>query len=184
MNVTDARVIETRKAIRESFLKLLQNKPVSRITVKEICEMSRINRSTFYKHYRDSLDVLEKMEEEILDKLAVSLQTALPRMDDYLDTALTEMSIQGDLYLILASEHGDPDFPAKIFRRCYQTVFPRFQRKFPDLTAAQRELVYQYLAQGSGGILYGWIRGGMQEPKETVIGLLLQLNEGAVTALK
>ncbi|HJC24847.1 MAG TPA: TetR/AcrR family transcriptional regulator [Candidatus Eisenbergiella merdavium] len=184
MNVADARVIGTRNAIRKSFLELLRNKTVNRITVREICEMSRINRSTFYKHYRDIPDVLEKMEEEILSGLTENLKPTLPRMESYLDMVMTEMKARGDIYLILASENADPDFPAKIFWCCYRAVYPQFERKFPYLTDAQRDMVYRFLAQGSGGILSGWIRDGMQEPKEKVIDLLLRLNGGAVSLLQ
>lgn len=184
MNTKDARVKGTRKAIRESFLELLRKKPVSRVTVKEICEMSEINRSTFYKHYSDPLDVLEKMEEEILEKLADSLQPALSDMRAYLDLVLLQMETQGNVYRLLASERGDMAFPTKIFECCYKTVFPRFGSNFPELTVSQRDMVYQYLAQGSGGVLGKWMDGGMREPRETVIALLLQLNAGAVSGLQ
>ena len=51
---TDARVRFTRKIIQETFLDLLKDKPISKITVKEICDKAKINRGTFYKHYQDS----------------------------------------------------------------------------------------------------------------------------------
>lgn len=48
---TDARVRYTVHMIQNVFLELLKEKPVAKITVKEICEHAEINRSTFYKHY-------------------------------------------------------------------------------------------------------------------------------------
>ena len=38
----------TRKAIMQTFLHILKNKPLDRITVKDICEQCEINRNTFY----------------------------------------------------------------------------------------------------------------------------------------
>ena len=61
---TDARVRYTRKIIQETFLDLLKDKPISKITVKEICDKAEINRGTFYKHYQDCYDLLEKIEAE------------------------------------------------------------------------------------------------------------------------
>jgi AcrR family transcriptional regulator len=52
--------------IREAFFQCLREKPVSRITVKELCDIAEINRATFYTHYRDPFDLLEKLEEETL----------------------------------------------------------------------------------------------------------------------
>ena len=61
---TDARVRYTRKVIRDAFLDILKEKPVSKITVKEICDQAEINRGTFYKHYRDCYDLLHHIEED------------------------------------------------------------------------------------------------------------------------
>ena len=44
----DVRARYTRKIIKESFYTLLREKPVEKITVKELCEKAEINRSTFY----------------------------------------------------------------------------------------------------------------------------------------
>lgn len=45
--------------IRESFIQLLKEQPVSKITVTKICEMAEINRATFYKYYNDAFDLLQ-----------------------------------------------------------------------------------------------------------------------------
>ena len=49
----------TRKAIMQTFLHILKNKPLDRITVKDICEQCEINRNTFYYCFKDIYDVLE-----------------------------------------------------------------------------------------------------------------------------
>lgn len=48
---SDARVRYTKMVIKNSFVKLLAKKPLEKVTVKETCELSEINRATFYKHY-------------------------------------------------------------------------------------------------------------------------------------
>ena len=45
---TDRRVKYTKQAIRDSFLKLLSEKPIEKISVTEICREAEINRGTFY----------------------------------------------------------------------------------------------------------------------------------------
>lgn len=49
------------KTILDVFTKLLEEKDIQKITVKEICEDAHINRSTFYYHFEDVYGVLEKM---------------------------------------------------------------------------------------------------------------------------
>lgn len=59
MSSIDARVRYTRMITEQSFLELLKQKPVSKITVTELCELAQINRATFYKHYLDVQDLME-----------------------------------------------------------------------------------------------------------------------------
>ena len=69
----DARVRYTKMVIKDAFISLLKEKPLNKITVKEICGLAEINRATFYKHYCDPFDLLEKMEQEILSNLRQGL---------------------------------------------------------------------------------------------------------------
>lgn len=41
---------------------------------KELCESARINKSTFYAHYKDIYDLSDAMEEEVVQSIANSIQ--------------------------------------------------------------------------------------------------------------
>ena len=43
----------TKQAIKNSFLKLLNDRPLNQVTVKAIVEDCGINRNTFYYHFTD-----------------------------------------------------------------------------------------------------------------------------------
>ena len=49
----DLRIQKTEKAIKNAFLELRAGKPLEKITVKELCGLALINKSTFYSHYDD-----------------------------------------------------------------------------------------------------------------------------------
>lgn len=178
MKENDARVVGTRGAIRESFISLLRKKPVSRITVKEICEHSKINRSTFYNHYADPLDVLEKLETEVLDELRDRLNCPFGDMEEFLIKVLSGILEYGDIYMTLASRNGDPALYTKVFACCFETVAPRFERHLPDATPTEREMMLQFLIHGSGGVLSAWMRTGCKEPKEKIAVMLHKLIGG------
>lgn len=60
------------KQILDVFIKVLEDKDIQKITVKEICEYAHVNRSTFYNHFTDIYDVLERillMHSENMDKI-------------------------------------------------------------------------------------------------------------------
>ena len=66
MKENDQRVRITKLLIKKTFTELLTKKPIQKISVKELCEKAGINRGTFYSHYEDIYDLLEKIENEIL----------------------------------------------------------------------------------------------------------------------
>ena len=50
----------------------VQKRPISKITIREICEGANIHRSTFYAHYQDVYDVVEKVERKMSEDLTAS----------------------------------------------------------------------------------------------------------------
>ena len=77
----------TEKAIKEAFVELLGEKPLSGITVKDIVERCGINRNSFYYHFRDIPSLIEEIvtgeadriisEYNSIDSLEMGLRAAL-----------------------------------------------------------------------------------------------------------
>ncbi|MEN6314418.1 MAG: TetR/AcrR family transcriptional regulator [Clostridiaceae bacterium] len=65
----DRRCIKTRKAIKQVFIRLMTEKDISDITIKEIADQADINRKTFYFHYTDVNGVLDDIENDVLEQL-------------------------------------------------------------------------------------------------------------------
>ena len=72
----------TRKVIRETFLQMLGEMPLDKITVKDIVLRCNINRNTFYYHYADIYAVLTEVLEMDLQRV----------IDEYNDTMSWEES--------------------------------------------------------------------------------------------
>ena len=49
----DLRIEKTERGIKNAFIELRSRKPLEKITVKELCELACINKSTFYSHYKE-----------------------------------------------------------------------------------------------------------------------------------
>lgn len=164
----DARVRYTKMVIREAFLSLLEEKPVNKITVTEICALAEINRATFYKYYSDPFDLLEKMEQELISSLQKDLTTSPGSFREIFLFIMANIQADGERYKILFSEHGDSKFPGRIFSLYYEHIAKELHTQFPKLTPAQREWLYYFTAQGCCGILERWIANGMRESAEEV----------------
>ena len=57
----DKRVVKTKRNIRNTLVKLLDEKPFEKITVAEICREGEIGRITFYSHYDDKYALVEEI---------------------------------------------------------------------------------------------------------------------------
>ncbi|EOS40047.1 TetR/AcrR family transcriptional regulator [Lachnospiraceae bacterium] len=53
---------QTEQNIRKVFTELLKKEKFEKITVSRICELCQINRSSFYLHYKDVYDLIDKIE--------------------------------------------------------------------------------------------------------------------------
>ena len=65
----DIRIEKTKQSIINAFIEIRSRKEVERITVKELCEKARINKSTFYAHYKDIYDLSDQLETELVDSI-------------------------------------------------------------------------------------------------------------------
>ena len=86
MRKTDARIRYTQSVLKQVLLSFLKEKPMNKITVKEVCERAGLNRATFYAHYSDCFVLLESIEEDLLE----AFQQSLKLVDSFDVTALIE----------------------------------------------------------------------------------------------
>ena len=63
----DLRIVKTKKAIRETFEKMICEMDYEEISIKELTARAEINRKTFYLHYQDLDELLCELQNEIAD---------------------------------------------------------------------------------------------------------------------
>ena len=68
INKNESKYFHTAIKMDEALISLLEKKEFAYITVKEICEVAGVNRSTFYLHYENTSDLLKETTQYILDK--------------------------------------------------------------------------------------------------------------------
>jgi AcrR family transcriptional regulator len=70
----NSRSAKTREALRTAFLRLLEQKPLEQVTVREVAAGAAVNYSTFFRHYPDKETLLNDVaEEQIRQLLAMTL---------------------------------------------------------------------------------------------------------------
>jgi len=162
----DRRSVRTDKAIREAFLTLLVNKSVNNITVTEISELADIGRGTFYLHYKDPYDLLERIEDEVVDGIEKSIQQPYSEnseagLMECVEKSAEYMNRYTDLCKALLSSKEYAQFMGKLVRLFTRLISPKVeQQEFQRFHTA-------FLVSGAIGMLIAWITSDVEMvPKE------------------
>lgn len=116
MGKEDRRIRMTKKMIKESFIELMQEHQISKITVKMICELADINRSTFYSHYSDQYDLLSQIQQEAIADIQKSIMNRSFIIDQHTIAVPALIEILGyaksnrPMFLALLSESNLSNF--------------------------------------------------------------------------
>lgn len=117
----DIRIIKTERAIKSSFLKLIEDNSISKVTVKDIIREAEINRSTFYAHYEDKYDLLYQIEQELLEKfdhVEVNMDLRHENMEEQfkilMESRAKLLKEHGRLIAQIIGKDGDPAFAEKL----------------------------------------------------------------------
>ena len=69
-NTIDLRVVKTLENIKNGFAECIRQKPFSSVSVSDISEAAKINRSTFYKYYLDKYELRDRLIKTTLKELS------------------------------------------------------------------------------------------------------------------
>lgn len=78
----DTRELKTRRAISNAFLALRLQKPLERITIKELCEEAEISKATFYLHYKDIYDLSDTLQQKTIVEIISHVTNPRDMVDD------------------------------------------------------------------------------------------------------
>ncbi|SES12358.1 DNA-binding transcriptional regulator, AcrR family [Salipaludibacillus aurantiacus] len=183
----DRRKKYTRLVLKESFIKRMQEKPLSTITIKEVCELADINRSTFYSHYKDLYDLLTQIEDKIIEDLNETL-TSYNYSEDEEAIRMTEKLMEyiaenHESCQTLFSEHGDPDFQKKVIMLAHTHLLNSLKE---DQVAApyNSEYLSLFIANGSIHVVQNWLKNGLKESPEEIAELIIKLATRGVSGLQ
>ena len=89
----DIRIEKTEKAIRNAFIELRSKKTLEKITVKELCQLAYINKSTFYSHYEDIYALSDALELETVASITSSISRSYEYSTENLDVFTRELCL-------------------------------------------------------------------------------------------
>lgn len=153
----DSRQRYTKHCLFDSFLRVLETKPVSAITVSEISDGAGVSRKTFYKYYSDQFALLVAMQEDLFVGFEGELQHLPPNIFDIVP-ALIRFSEQHRVLLKAVYENrGAGNFFDRVYDYLYDAYHEEWERLNPHWTKKNVEFLFAYVVSGLIGIIRLWL---------------------------
>ena len=188
MNKSESRYFATAARMDEAFLTFLAKKDFEYITVKEICEVAGVNRSTFYLHYETMSDLLSesvsRMNEQFLacmekdsDAFSAKLQNC-PRDEiylitpDYLTPYLGYIKNNKQLFRA-ATENAAVLGMDKSYDRMFHHVFTPILDRY-GVPEQERTYIMAFYIQGLMAIISEWLKNDCSDSITYVTGVIQQ----------
>lgn len=188
MNKNESKYFNTAIKMDKAFLELLETKDFSYITVKEICEKARVNRSTFYLHYETVEDLLtesvEYMNEQFLSHMKQDSKTFMELLKD---CPKEELYLVTPKYLVPYLDYIQKHkrlFRTAVrkawilqldnsYRRMFQHVFTPILERYGVLVE-DRQYIMSFYIHGMMAVITEWLKKDCNDPVEHVITVIRQ----------
>jgi AcrR family transcriptional regulator len=175
----DRRVKYTKMLLKQSLVDLMRDNPISKVSVKMLCEAADINRSTFYAHYSDQYDLLKQIEQEVIAEFGKnitkhSFHKHNPETVQGLNEILIYIAKNAELFKVLLSENGDSNFQRELMLLAQQKTISEL-RNDQSIDARTSEYLQSFVVTGALNVVQKWLQDGMSESTEKMAEITSKL---------
>jgi len=184
---TDRRAVRTKKLIRNALSELIEEKGFNSISVIDLTTRADINRGTFYLHYVDKYDMLEKIENEVIQELIDRITNVISIDVKNIDSTAQHMPFmikvfeyvkENSLFMkAILGPKGDPLFHVKL-KHLIQTNL--FEKNLVKTFNQEHMLIPEtyfisYVLSAHLGIIQQWVKSGTKESPEEMASILSKM---------
>ena len=149
--------------LTSSMLALLKEKPITEISISELCDMAGVGRTSFYRNYEEKADIVRAYIGHLFQ--------------DWMEQCkkTSDLSVKETVRIVFSHFEANRDFYSLLNKRGLVYLLKDI---ILDLCGfdPERELAAAYSSAYVGFFLYGWIevwfRRGMKDTTEELIAYL------------
>jgi AcrR family transcriptional regulator len=167
----------TKRLIREALIEMLRTRNINKISIRELCQVPGINRTTFYNHYGSQYDVLNEIAEAFIQSTSFAIINDIEagkNIDECLTRVLQYMKDHLEFAkLVLDKDNYDLINHIKI-------ALPQFDqmvvRNLPEgLDLDEKKAIASYVQYGTVRLLKEWIASDCLKSPEEESKLILYI---------
>ena len=174
----DRRVRKTKAQLVQGLIRLMREKDIKDISVKELSDLVDINRGTFYLHYSDIYDMVKQIEDDLFIQFTAVLKKDLAdpqKLSSHYEMLLDVFKVldsNRELTQVLIGPHGDLTF----VNRMKDMVKEQLRSLFPkELNEPSFEYLYAFIVSGYVGVFETWLRSTSPLSEEYIATLCTKL---------
>ena len=188
MNKNESKYFNTAKKMNDALITLLETKEFEYISIKEICHIANVNRSTFYLHYSNMNDLLEETikslnlsfnshfgskenESTIISK--GNLEDLLLINDDNLIPYLNFIKENKNIYKVLKN-HPQLFNANKTYEQMFRKLFVPIMNRF-GLDEKWHKYLMDFYISGLTSIVLDWVYDDCKIPVQEVSDFIKEL---------
>lgn len=171
----------TKHALAVSLKKLLEQKPIDKITVKDIVEDCGVNRHTFYYHFQDIYELIEWFCADEANRVLGTHKTYETWKEGYLDLYAY---LHANKPIIMNAYHSNfRNYLEKYIRSLvhpYIVEFLNIQREGINISGEKLEFIADTYTYGIVSVAMDWIANDMTERYSNSMDFFLKLLDGSM----
>lgn len=150
--------------LAESLKELAKQRPIEKITIKEITDKAGVIRPTFYNHFQDKYELLEWIvAKELLEPIRPLIANAM--IHEALVLLFTNIEKEKEFYMQAIKLEGQNSFHSIAQKSVTELLLEYFQMQGADSKVKYKwltaERIAEYYAQSMCYVVISWIEGGM-----------------------
>ena len=184
MNKNESRYFNTAIKMNQALLTLLEKKDFEYITIKEVCKEAKVNRSTFYLHYENIMDLVQETVEsmnkqflgyfkqnDFIDKIQTSKINELYLIDDhYLNPYLNYIKDNKKLFKITLAKTETLNLN-KSYQQLYLHILDPIMNRY-QINQKERKYIVAFYINGIMAIIKEWLKEDCKESQEEILELI------------
>ena len=167
-----ARSAQSKTKLKRAFIRLLESKALSSITVGEICTLAGVNRTTFYSHYSCISDLYNSLEVDIHSFMETTLldDSISESKDSAVEVICSVLNLVKEyknLHINYIDKLVELDYVVKLCDEVRARYMPMILQG-EDLTEEQQNFIFTFCKNGIVGIIREWLKNGCTQDVESV----------------
>ena len=172
---------ETRNDFITAFWQLYQIKTIDKISIRELCELSGYNCSTFYSYFENIYDLLDEAIEDIM----TSPREAFSNIDSF-ENALNSDKI---MYMFLSIFKSKEKYIELLLKNHHHYILedkvkefliPFIKSQFGLVNEKKFEYIIEYHVSACFGLIKKWIKNNKDYSEEEIIELVYNITSKGI----